>query len=101
MDALLCPVAVLLAAIAPAAKAPPELKRIDATCKAAANLDDAHKLNARSFISDAILPEAHDGRVPWRAFKTGEEMRAYLEKEGAANTSARLWNAPDGTTIVG
>ena len=102
MGLLLCPVAVLLAAATPA-KASPETKSVDAICDAATKLDNAHKVQLRILadLSEAVQPQANDGRGRWREFKNDAEFNAYTTKYDAPNTQARLWNAPDGTTITG
>ena len=102
MGVFLCPVAVLLAATAPA-KAPPETKSIDTICDAAAKLDDGHTLKPRLFgdLSEAISPEANDGSGKWREFKDAAALEAYAKENDTPNTQAHLWSAPDGTTIAG
>jgi hypothetical protein len=97
MSALLC---VAWLATAPAAT--PETKRIDAQCKAAAQLDDARRERSRFFadVSSAFLPAANDGRGQWRELKTRDELKALTQTGSTPNTQASLWSAPDGTTIA-
>ncbi len=97
MSALLC-VALLAAATA----ATPETKRIDAQCKAAARIDDAHKVRFRMFadVSDAVLPAANDGSGSWRPVTKHDDSKATSPTGNAPNTFGSLWSAPDGTTIA-
>jgi hypothetical protein len=95
-------VALLAAVPATADVASAELKTVDAQCKAAAKLDDAHKEKYRVFadVSDAVLPAANDGRGSWRELKTRDELKTFAQTANAPNTQASMWRAPDGTTIA-
>jgi hypothetical protein len=94
--------AIVMAATAAAGSAAPEVKSIDARCKAAAKLEDARKQKPRVFadLSEAVLPKANENTGTWRSFETSEELKAYTRKANVPNTQASIWSAPDGTTIA-
>jgi hypothetical protein len=95
-------VALLAAVPATADVASPEIKTVDAQCKAAAKLDDARKEQYRVFadVSDAVLPAANDARGAWRELKTRDELKAFAQTGNAPNTQATIWAAPDGTRVA-
>jgi TonB family protein len=100
---LLWPTAsILIAGIASAAMPPPEVKKIDEACAAAAKLDARHKAGLRVLadLSDAVRPEANDRRGKWVLFSSAEERMRYARENGAPNTQAQTWSAPDGTVIA-
>jgi TonB family protein len=103
MRLLLWPVAsVLSAGIALAATPPPEVTKIDERCALAAKLDDRHKTGLRILadLSDAVRPEANDGRGKWVPFRSAEDLKRYARKNSAPNTQAQTWSARDGTFIA-
>ena len=102
MSALAFPIAVLLAASPAAPKPPAAVYQIDTQCAAAAKLGDAHKQDPLFYadFSEGVRPGANDGSGKWRSFKNAAELRTYAAKQGAPNTQASIWKAPDGTTIA-
>jgi hypothetical protein len=85
-----------------AAAATPATKSIDARCKAAARLDEAHQERYRAFadVSQATLPAANEARGSWREFKTRDELRTFAQTGAAPNTQASMWAASDGTRVA-
>ena len=73
-----------VALLAAATAATPATKDIDAPCKAAARLDDAHKDQYRVFadVSDVVLPPANAARGSWREFKTRDELKTFAQTSG-------------------
>jgi hypothetical protein len=94
--------AVIAASPASAGKAPREVKAIDAQCDAALKLDDAFRVKPRIVcdVSDATRPKAGDGSGKWITFKDDAELKKYSDENGVPNTRARVWSAPDGTTVA-
>jgi hypothetical protein len=95
-------VALLAAATTTNGAPSPEVQGIDAQCKAATKLDEAHQERYRAFadVSQAILPAANEARGSWREFKTRDELRTFAQTGAAPNTQASMWSAPGGTTIA-
>jgi hypothetical protein len=93
-----CLAVVLVAVAAPAVAGSNDPKAIDAQCASAAK----HKERARIFadVSGAVRPGPSDHDGNWRLFKDADELKAYEAKQGAPNTEATVWSAPDGTTIA-
>ncbi|HSZ81233.1 MAG TPA: AgmX/PglI C-terminal domain-containing protein [Polyangia bacterium] len=91
-----------VALLAAAATATPVVKSIDAQCKAAARLDEAHQERYRAFadVSQAILPAANEARGSWREFQTRGELRTFAQTGAAPNTQASIWAASDGTRVA-
>jgi hypothetical protein len=87
---------------ASAATPPPEVKQIDARCTAAVRLDDAHKGRLRVFAdaSGAVQPKANDDSGSWIPFRSVDDLKDYLQKNGGPNTQGEAWSAPDGTFIA-
>jgi hypothetical protein len=117
MSALARPILVLLAATAACARAPraatatattaagatpPEISAIDKACDAAVKLDAARKERARFLadVSESVRPEANDGSGRWLLFGSDAELKDYAKKNGAPNTQAHTWTAPDGTFVA-
>jgi hypothetical protein len=99
---LACVAAAHALATAVAPVPAPTHESIDATCRGAETLDDAHKLRPRfvADLSNEFFPKASDGRGTWRSFETPAALQAFVKKEGSPHTRAQLWSAADGTTIV-
>jgi hypothetical protein len=91
-------VVALVAVAVPAAAGSSDPKAIDTQCAAAAK----HKDRARIYadVSGAVRPGPSDREGNWRLFKDADELKAYEAKQGAPNTEATTWSAPDGTTIA-
>jgi hypothetical protein len=93
-----CIVVVVLVAATGTARAASDVKAIDTQCAAAAK----HKDRAHIYgdLSGAVRPGPSDRDGNWRLFKDADELKAYEAKQGAPNTEATVWSAPDGTTIA-
>jgi hypothetical protein len=96
MRAAACLIIVLVAA--PAAAGSNDPKAIDAQCAAATKHKDGMRIYGD--VSGAVRPGPSDHDGNWRVFKDTDELKAYEAKQGAPNTEATIWSAPDGTTIA-
>jgi hypothetical protein len=75
---------------------------IETMCRAAETLHDERKLRLRivADLSNETFPKASDGRGSWRSFATMTELDTYVKEQASPHTRARIWSAPDGTTIA-
>jgi hypothetical protein len=96
MRAAACLIIMLVAV--PAAAGSNDPKAIDSQCAAATKHKDGTRIYGD--VSGAVRPGPSDHDGNWRLFKDADELKAYEAKQGAPNTEATVWSAPDGTTIA-